>query len=459
MNIDILKPYLNGISAPTELRAHTNYANNIMLTQGNIILNSQSDISGIFARTYKDGIYGASSCPGFSEEAIKNALKGAQQNADILALTSKNKNYKLPEIPKGAMAAHTKFVKHPQSYLLEFVTQLDAHIANRYKDLASRTVHLIEQCTTVSLAVTDGFDVERVLPRVHIKVKLVTKDVNGAPVDITGTLGGGGLFADFFKDPADYNDQLDQLYKMLMDKREGVYAKAGEHDLILDSALAGILAHEAVGHTVESDLIRGGSIAKSCRNQRVGSDLVTLIDFAHTALDETVPLPIYVDDEGTKAEDVIVIQNGILLDYMSNRFDAPLVGTTPKGNGRAFNYKDEPIVRMRNTCIMPGKDKLEDMIKSTENGYYLISWGNGQADGTSEFMFGITMGYEIKDGKLGKAIRDTTLSGVAFDMLKTVTMVGDEIKWAANGTCGKKQPMGNAMGGPALKCRATLGGR
>lgn len=459
MNIDILKGYLKGFDSHTELRAHSNYSNSIILTQGNIIANSQSDNSGIFARTYKDGIFGAASCPGFSDESIKTALNGAKANADILALTSRHKGVKLVDVPNGSMAAHTRFVKQPQSYLLSFLTELDAHIAGRYKDLSSRTVQLIEQCTTVSLAVTDGFDVERVLPRCHIKVRMVIKDKEGAPVEIISTLGGGGLFTDHFKSPSDFDKQLDNMYEMLLAKRDGVYAEAGEHDIVLDSNLAGILAHEAIGHTVESDLVRGGSIAKSCRNSRVGAECVTLIDFAHTALGETVPLPIYVDDEGTKAEDVVVIKDGILLDYMSNRFDAPLIGTTPKGNGRAYSYTDEPIVRMRNTCIMPGKDSLEDMIKSTEKGYYLVSWGNGQADGTSEFMFGVTMGYEIVEGKLGRAIRDTTLSGVAFDMLKTVTMVGDKVKWAANGTCGKKQPMGNAMGGPALKCRATLGGR
>jgi TldD protein len=85
---------------------------------------------------------------------------------------------------------------------------------------------------------------------------------------------------------------------------------------------------------------------------------------------------------------------------------------------------------------------------------------NGQADLTSEFMFGVNCGYEIRNGRLGRAIRDTTISGVAFDMLKTVTHVGDEFKWSgAGGWCGKKQPIAVGMGGPAIKCRVTIGGR
>jgi TldD protein len=99
------------------------------------------------------------------------------------------------------------------------------------------------------------------------------------------------------------------------------------------------------------------------------------------------------------------------------------------------------------------------MIASIEDGYYLIQPSNGQADSTSEFMFGVTMGYEIKNGKLGKAIKDTTISGVAFDMLKTVTMVSDDMTWNNAGMCGKKQWIPVSMGGPAIKCKINIGGK
>ncbi len=99
------------------------------------------------------------------------------------------------------------------------------------------------------------------------------------------------------------------------------------------------------------------------------------------------------------------------------------------------------------------------MIASVDDGYYLIQSNNGQADTTGEFMFGVTMGYEIKNGKLGKALLDTTISGVAFEMLKTVDMVSDKVVWVSSGMCGKKQPMPVGMGGPALRCKVKIGGR
>ncbi len=135
-----------------------------------------------------------------------------------------------------------------------------------------------------------------------------------------------------------------------------------------------------------------------------------------------------------------------------------MLGMPLTGNARGHEYSDEPLIRMRNTLILPGQDKLADMISSIEDGYYLVESSNGQADATSEFMFGISLGYEIKNGKLGKAIKDTTMSGIAFDLLKTVSMVSDDMYWSASGMCGKKQSIQVGMGGPAIKCRVNLGG-
>jgi TldD protein len=133
-------------------------------------------------------------------------------------------------------------------------------------------------------------------------------------------------------------------------------------------------------------------------------------------------------------------------------------GVSPNGNARAFAYADEPLIRMRNTCIHPGDSKLEDMISAIDDGYYLCHPGNGQADMTSEFMFGVTMGYEIKKGKLGRAILDTTVSGVAFELLKSITAVSQDLKWVSSGFCGKKQAASVGMGGPAIACTINMGG-
>jgi len=129
------------------------------------------------------------------------------------------------------------------------------------------------------------------------------------------------------------------------------------------------------------------------------------------------------------------------------------------GNARAYRFSDEPLIRMRNTAILPGKSKLEDMISSIDNGYYLVKPSNGQADSTSEFMFGIVKGYKIENGKITDAIKDTTISGVAFDVLQSISMVSSDMSWSAAGMCGKKQPIPVGMGGPAVKCKINIGGK
>ena len=168
---------------------------------------------------------------------------------------------------------------------------------------------------------------------------------------------------------------------------------------------------------------------------------------------------VYVDDEGTKAKDVTIIKDGILKSYMHNKDSAHELKMDITGNARAYRYSDEPLIRMRNTAIKPGKNKLNDMISSIDNGYYLTRSSNGQADSTSEFMFGVVMGYEIKNGQIKQAIKDTTISGIPFDVLKTVSMISDELVWSSGGMCGKKQLIPVGMGGPAIKCKLNIGGR
>jgi TldD protein len=228
---------------------------------------------------------------------------------------------------------------------------------------------------------------------------------------------------------------------------------------VLSPELAGMLAHEAMGHPCEADLVLGGAVTGNLVGKRVASDLITMIDFAHTYHGEELMIPVYADDEGTEATDALLIENGIMKNFMTSRETAARLGIKSTGNARAYTFNDEPLVRMRNTAILPGTSKLTDMIAGVEDGYYLMKTGNGQADSTTEFMFGIDLAYEIKNGKLGNAITETTVSGTAINMLKTVDAVSDDMHWECNGYCGKKQPMVVSSGGPALRAKAHLGGQ
>jgi TldD protein len=292
-----------------------------------------------------------------------------------------------------------------------------------------------------------------------IRVVLSCNNHDNEPIELAHAFGGLGQFEDVFENPEDLYPEIEELYQHLCNKKSAVKAQSGYHDVIFDTDLAGILAHEAIGHTTEADLVRAGSVAGDYLGQKVAPEQVTLVDFANTLDGETLPVPVYLDDEGVESTDTVIIDKGILKHFMHNKETAEFFETAPTGNARAYEFSDEPLVRMRNTAILPGTDKIEDMIASIEDGYYLMRPSNGQADTTSEFMFGVQLGYEIKQGKLSSAITDTTISGVAFDMLKEITMISDQMTWSCAGMCGKKQIIPVGLGGPAIKTKVYIGGQ
>ncbi len=461
MITDIITPkkklFLPG--AHTELRAQNSRTRRVTSVQGNLVANTRTDISGVSARVYKNGTYGFSSMAELSGDAAEAVLRAASENAAFMDRHVAKGKAPLPAMPYESVVSCGEIDNAGQKLYIDFIRELDAYIEKNCKNLVSRTVVAFEDSMEKHLVTSDGVDAHTLIPRSYVYLILSAETKEGQPVELFEAPGGEGTFGVNFRDPAELYPAIDDLYEKVMRKREGVYAQAGEKTVILGGMMTGMLAHEAVGHTVEADIVLGGSVAGKLLGKRVASDLVTMTDFAHTAFGKRAPLPVFADDEGTKARDVTLIKDGILTGYMNSRETAQHFGMEPAGNARGFLFSDEPLIRMRNTAVHPGTDKLEDMIASIDDGYYLISSTNGEADTTGEFMFGVSMGYEIKNGKLGKALLDTTVSGVAFEMLKTVDMVSDEMVWSSSGFCGKKQLMPVGMGGPALRCRITIGGR
>ncbi|MCR5278695.1 MAG: TldD/PmbA family protein [Lachnospiraceae bacterium] len=443
----------------TVLRGQENRTRSVAFVNGDLVSNVRSETRGINARVLKNGVYGFASMAEYSESAAESVLKAATENAFFLANHAGSDKKAPRSFGLGNVALNHDLTDAEQKKIIEACREMDNYIAKNYPDLKSRTISYRGQSHDKIVYTSDAFSGHVTYPRCHIYTVMSTETKDGVPVELFKAHGGFGNFDEVFGDVSKYFPDIDDLYRKLMDKKEGVYADAGYKTVILGGDLAGMLSHEAVGHTVEADLVAGGSVAGPLLNKQVASPLVTLVDFAHTTLGQTAPLPVYLDDEGTVAQDAVLIKDGILTGYMHNRESAERWGVAPTGNARAWDFSDEPIIRMRNTAILPGKDKFDDMIASVDDGYLLVKTGNGQADLTGEFMFGVNMGYEIKNGKLGRALLDTTVSGIAFDMLKTVDMVSSDMNWSSAGTCGKKQPMTTSFGGPYLRCKIMIGGR
>lgn len=443
-----------------ELRIQSSRRRQVSVLSGDLVANVSSVSSGACARVYNDGIWGFASESGIHAESAERLLSSARENAELLASRKPKHLGRIDNAVPFTYETPETYRDADQKTLIDFATALDAYIGEKYPSLASRSISARAACIEKTLYTSEGGFTHQLFPRTYIIAAMSSDTPDGSTVELFDVLGGGaGSFDAYYHAPSEFYEQIDSLYEELMKKREGIYAEAGERTCIIDSSICGMVAHEAVGHTVEADLVAAGSVALTNLNNKVASPLINLTDFAHTAFGEKAPLPVYADDEGTEARDVTIIKDGVLVGYMNDLMSAKHFGMSPAGNARAFAYSDEPLIRMRNTCIHPGTDKLADMIASVDNGYYLTRTQNGQADTTGEFMFGITMGYEIKNGRLGRALRDTTISGVAFNMLKTVDMLSDAVAWDFAGYCGKKQPMPVSMGGPAIRCKVNIGGR
>ncbi len=427
---------------------------------GSMTANASSTMGGFSARVVKNGAYGFASGAEYIPESIENIVKAALDNAIFLDGREKlNKPAFKPENPVHRKDGLEREDNLPQKLFVEFAGELDAHINEKYPKLLSRFVTTNVLNMEKLLYTSDGIISHSYTPRCAVYIGMTAQGSDGSPIEIFEPIGSYGLFDDIFKNPSELFGDAEKLYTQLMQKCEGVYAEPGIKTVILDADLAGILAHEAVGHTVEADFVQSGSVGGPSFGKIVASELVTMTDYANTFHGEPCPVPVYVDDEGTVATDAVLIKDGVLVGYMHNKESAANLGHEPTGNARAYSFSDEPLIRMRNTCIVPGKDKLEDMIASIDDGYYFIKTGNGQADATGEFMFGVNYGYEVKNGKLGRALRDTTISGIAFEVLKTVDMLSDDLSWSCTGMCGKKQPIPVGMGGPAIRCKVNVGGR
>jgi TldD protein len=444
----------------TELRWQENRDQRMSYLNGQLTSNSQETATGLSARAFKEGYWGFASRSEPTLESARLAVQEAVKNARFLGSRGKKGGALLPAKATSLEKSYaTTKPKQSTGFWIHWLKQVDDRLLAKFPALKARQVTMTSLEMEKKFVTTDGASVHSLVPRAHLAIVL-TVDSESGPVRYMDVRGGLGEKEDHFGgDVSQLDSWLDEMHKIVQEKAKGVMPESGEHEVILAPDLAGILAHEAVGHTVEGDLVMGGSVAGDCMNQRVGSDLVTLVDFAHTYAGTPAPQPVHVDDEGVEAKDTVIIEKGILKHFMNNRETAHHFHQAATGHARAFKFYDEPLIRMRNTAILPGDASLEDMIKSVKKGYFLAGAGNGQADTTGEFMFAVNRGYEIVDGKLGRPLREATISGVAFEMLKSVSMVSRDFEWESSGYCGKKQPMPVGMGGPALKCRVAVGGQ
>lgn len=233
----------------------------------------------------------------------------------------------------------------------------------------------------------------------------------------------------------------------------------GEYECICTPEVTGMIVHEAFGHGVEMDMfVKKRALAEEYIGKYVASPLVTMRDGAKSAVQTA---SYFFDDEGTLAQDTVVIDKGILVSGICDSVSAGRLGCRPTGNGRRESFKRKAYTRMTNTFFEGGTDKLEDMIASIKDGLLLESPSSGMEDPKNwGIQCMVSFGREIKDGKLtGRIFSPIVLTGYVPDLLGSISMMSENVQLSGSGMCGKgyKEWVKVSDGGPYIKAKIRLG--
>jgi TldD protein len=338
------------------------------------------------------------------------------------------------------------------------LAEIDAYA--RAKDTRVKQVmaSLAGEWQAVQIMRADGRRVADLRPLVRLNVSVVVEQDGRRE---TGSFGTGGRYAyDRLLDPATWRGAVDEALRQALINLDSRPAPAGEMPVVLGPGWPGILLHEAIGHGLEGDFNRKKTSAfAGLLGQRIAAPGVTVVDDG-TLADRRGSLT--VDDEGTPSGRTVLIEDGILREFLQDRLNARLMGVRPTGNGRRQSYAHAPMPRMTNTIMLGGTHSPEEMIRSVSRGLYAVNFGGGQVDITSgKFVFSASEAYLIEDGKVTAPVKGATLIGNGPDALTKVQMVGNDMALDPGiGTCGKNgQGVPVGVGQPTLKLSGlTVGG-
>ena len=237
------------------------------------------------------------------------------------------------------------------------------------------------------------------------------------------------------------------------------YCKAGQMTVAIENGFGGVIFHEACGHSLEATSVGiGASQMAGKLGQLIANPKVTAID------DGTIPGAwgsTNIDDEGNPTQKNILIENGVLKNYMIDRLGSRRMGMPVTGNSRRESYAYEPTSRMTNTYIANGPDKNEDIIKSIEYGIYAKSMGGGSVNPlTGAFNFAVSEGYMVRNGEICEPVRGASLIGTGSEILRDIDMVGQNME-TGQGMCGSSSgSVPTDVGQPLIRVsKITVGGR
>jgi TldD protein len=322
--------------------------------------------------------------------------------------------------------------------LEEIVKKMEGRI-KQIRVIYRDTLQRVKMCSSTEGAIEET--------RTHVLNIFLVGEKNDEMQTSYETIGGFYGF-EFFTDQV-IEELAVKTVKRLSSLLSAREAPMGMKTVVLASEAGGTMIHEAIGHGLEADLaMEGLSCFKDMLGQKMASDLVSVVDDATLAhMRGTYAY----NDEGTPSEKTVLVENGILRNYLFDRFHAMKYNRTSTGNGRRESFRFKPIPRMSNTMILPGKDDPKKIISSVDDGALVVKMGGGQVDTVrGDFVFEISEGYLIEKGSIGPMIKNATMMVNGLKVLQEIDRVGSDIGFGM-GTCCK-----DGQGVPIADAQPTL---
>ncbi len=409
---------------------------------------------GLGVRVQKGDATGYAYVEQLDWEAMKHAAETAAQIASgggsvpaQLAWRSLPRRYELPKVTLDEPGMEKRRL------LERAAAAAHAYDARIVKVEAS----LAEEVREILVVTSDGTMARDTQPLLRFGIRAIAEQ-DGKRQE-GGSGGGGRTTLGYFqsKSPEWHAKQAAEQAIRMLGAHE---APAGTMEVVLAPGDSGILLHEAVGHGLEADFNRKGTSNYTGQvGNVVASELCTVIDDA-TLLQSRGS--INVDDEGNEPQTSVLIEKGKLRGYMHDRLSAKHFKLTPSGNGRRESFACAPMPRMTNTILTAGPHDPEEILKSVKRGVFAKRFGGGQVDiSNGDFVFSLTESYLVEDGKITAPLKGVNLIGNGPDVLRKVTMLGNDVE-VSDGiwTCGKDgQSVPVGVGCPTIKIAGiTVGG-
>lgn len=341
---------------------------------------------------------------------------------------------------------------------IDLLQRLDRYVRQLDSRIVQANVSLSGDFETVLIVTSDGQMAADIRPLIRLNVSVVLEQDGRCE---NGYSGGGGRYDfSYFSDEERVFQYAREAVRQAALNLDSIDAPAGAMPVVLGPGWPGVLIHESVGHGLEGDFNRiGVSLYSNRMGQQVASANCTIVD--NGAMPNRRGSS-NIDDEGTPTQCTVLIENGILRNYMQDKRNARLMGVESTGNGRRESYASLPMPRMTNTYLMPGEFSPEEIIASVDRGLYAANFGGGQVDITSgKFVFSASEAYLIENGKITAPVKGATLVGNGVEVLSRISMIGNNLELDAGiGICGKDgQSVPVGVGMPTVKIDTmTVGG-